>query len=215
MNIKSLLTLFGILVAINYCYAELSFNITKYPGSSITNCYGKVNVTASGTAGPFVVKLVKKNGQGTISSSNVNGSVLFTDLCKENFDVIAVNKFGCDHYLGELIFDLNNNIDAENTAETREFVLQESPDISDIVISPNPFTHDFKVSLQSQISTQINTSGYNSLGELVFTKDYHLSKGDNNFNIDALHNMSNGVYYLVLQSPQLGVLKETKLIKLE
>lgn len=228
MNIKTLLFIIITVLISNYAFAELSFNIQKRPGDGPNNCRGKVSITASGTAGPFIVRLIAVDESHMISQSNVNGTTTIQNLCKENYDVYAINKFGCDHFLGELIFDqfkimestLNElaelDIARENAVDKSEssIHLNQHSFINNSVSlssSPNPFSDIVNIEVTAINEGKGSMQIYSSLGDRIYSNTISYSPGKNKITIDKLRNAHSGMYIIHFRSEEID--QTIKIIK--
>ncbi len=92
--IISNLTTFFILFCGASAYASLSMSQIVQPS---INCDGQISITADGTAGPFEIQITS-NGSITHTFLDIDGTISVTDLCAQDYQVAAINRFGCSHF---------------------------------------------------------------------------------------------------------------------
>lgn len=191
-------------------YAELSVTTSRFPTSN--QCNGRIYVTAEGTAGPFVIKILSKDGTQSITTPSVNGTRIINTLCRKDYDVVAINKFGCDHFIGEVLFS-SFNLKEEET-ELRSIPDQVSSE-HNLNVSPNPFKDQFSVSMTSNSIMDVRIDCYNSTGAKIISSQRRVEEGENTINIDMLRDKAPGVYFIGVSSNDKAILRRFKVLKVE
>ncbi|MFY0713003.1 C10 family peptidase [Seonamhaeicola sp. NFXS20] len=102
--------------------------------------------------------------------------------------------------------DLSEKSNNAKVLNTNENIVDENR----IHFYPNPAFIDITGKVKIDISQKYNILIYNSLGQLVMSKEVNLEKGENELNVNVI-NLESGLYFLELNS--LGKKYKTKFIK--
>ncbi len=90
------------LLCINHhLLGNLSITTTALPTA---NCNGQISIAADGTAGPFEIQITS-NGNLIHTFLQVDGTITVDDLCTQDYQVSAINRFGCSHCCPKPVLD--------------------------------------------------------------------------------------------------------------
>lgn len=100
--------------ASSFVHGEISIiNVTN---TDMGNCAGKIEIIASGTAGPFTVNLEGVENAQTVS--NVDGGYTFEGLCGGEYLITVTNFVGCSIELSQSITECAISIEEEIVGPT-------------------------------------------------------------------------------------------------
>ena len=119
--------------------------------------------------------------------SKGNGSFVYT--VKDNIENLAV--YGI--YYRVKVTALSGKVYYSET------VMVNRKPVSQVTVSPNPFTSFIRVQLSSQNNGEAFIRVMNAGGQLVSSKTIQLVQGQNAFNISGLGNLSKGLYFLEIR----------------
>ncbi len=181
-----------LLVVTSFVEGLASLEVSVVTQGSST-CQGEISVTADGTAGPFEIRL-SADGLETQTFANVDGTITIGGLCAIDYQIEAVNRFGCSHDLGQLLFGSGTN-----AREGRELEMaQAASETLRVVAMPNPFKHVFALQVRSERSGPLEVMIYDALGCRVFSRQQDVVAGKNELSLD-LHGIKTGQGMLMLE----------------
>lgn len=101
---------------------------------------------------------------------------------------------------------LSSGVEIDIASEAQSVITREkssttlAAEITDVVISPNPFHRSPVITLESPINTLMILEVYTVVGRLVGSQEISLSKGSNTLEVNAKHFAQRGVYLIRLQT---------------
>ena len=204
---KNLLYIFLLLPL--HLHATLSAVIVSPPTRS-NLCNAVATITADGTAGPFEIRIFDKK-KLVQSIPGVTSALTINDLCKKDYEVIAINRFGCEHNLGVLAFKTGQQNSARiNTPDRDLKATAFSPNIN---VSPNPFSKSMFVTSSADYSGDVVVTIYDKLGRIIETTASNHVNGKNHYTIeleDAA--LPTGLLILEVHYVDQGVVERRKLV---
>ena len=205
---KNLLFIFLLLLPL-HLHATLSAVVVSAPTKS-NRCDAVASITADGTAGPFEIQIFDKM-KLVLSITDVSSTIVIDDLCRKDYEVIAINRFGCEHNLGILAFKTGQQNSARiNTPDRDLKTTAFSPNIN---VSPNPFRKSMSVTSSADYSGDVIVSLYDKLGRNVKTERKKHTAGKNQFTIDLENkDLPTGLLILEVHYVNRGVVQRRKLM---
>ena len=166
-------------------------------GDNWTNVYDKSGTnlnTAPATTSPFVPSAAQWRKESVNLFGYSNPSILIK--------FVATSAYGNNLY-----------IDNVNLSQLNPVGIFSSP-LSNINIEvfPNPTSGDFNLTVNSINNSNYRINLINSLGQVIFEKNFNFSIGINNIQIDTKQ-YPEGIYNVVLESNSLKTTKKITLIK--
>lgn len=162
------------------------------------SCNGSIIVEATGTAGPFSLKI--SNGSGVVYEAPMAApTATIEDLCVGNYTVEVFNAYGCAKTLSAEVSagaGLLSMTDPQKQSEQ-----QVLPSIWKAKAYPNPFNTDFQVELEwdRKNAEEIQVDILNALGQIVQTRRQAVVTGRNVFRIEMNDPASRGFLQVVLR----------------
>ncbi len=186
---------------------DLSIDLILLPGQG---CDGQISITADGTAGPFEIQITS-NGSITHTFLDVDGTISVTDLCALDYQVAAINRFGCSHVLGDVLF--GSSSDASSTTLGLEALHAQQVIDPQVSAYPNPFSDSFDILFNGMRGGKVSITGYDNLGRILFSRERAYTKGQNqfNFNLGQL-NIPEGLLMLEVLDVSSGFRSYQKLV---
>ena len=166
-------------------------------GDNWTNVYDKSGTnlnTAPATTSPFVPSAAQWRKESVNLFGYSNPSILIK--------FVATSAYGNNLY-----------IDNVNLSQLNPVGIFSSP-LSNINIEvfPNPTSGDFNLTVNSINNSNYRINLINSLGQVIFEKNFNFSIGINNIQIDTKQ-YPEGIYNVVLESNSLKTTKKITIIK--
>ena len=158
-------------------HASLAISELAQPTIS---CNGQISITADGTAGPFEIQIFS-NGNLTHSFLQVDGNIIVDDLCTQDYQVSAINRFGCSHFLGDVLFDPSSDTEVPFGLD-QEVRTQSMQDLQ-VSVYPNPFSDGFEILFEGFQNGRVSITGYDNLGRVIFETRNAYVRGENRFRI--------------------------------
>ncbi|MFK8045069.1 MAG: T9SS type A sorting domain-containing protein [Crocinitomicaceae bacterium] len=162
--------------------------LTWITASEINNDFFELEKSIDGIAWSVINK---QNGTG-------NSSTLLTYNYVDNELINGIQYYRLKQ----------TDFDGQYTYSHIEYINYEN-NISLGLVYPNPNNGLFDIEIHSSVDTEITSSLYNNIGELVYSSSSELEKGRNTLNFN-LKNYSSGLYYLTLKSLDNEFISQTK-----
>jgi hypothetical protein len=174
---------------LNVCLSETSnktvsvlyttSNGTALAGQDYRLAIGFATIAPGKTCDQITVSIIDDNKKESTEYFNVNLS-------------LALNGSIADRSAKVTIIDNDGNSNNWKYGEGSD----EEQDENKITIAPNPFVHDFRVMIRSEVDEQAVLQLTDLSGRLLRTINVQLRKGSNQFNVDALQKLNAGTYLL-------------------
>ena len=170
--------------------------ISTSPASA--SCNGGIYVEATGTAGPFRLKVTNASGflyEAPMSSPTTT----IAGLCTGAYTVQVFNTFGCAKTLEAQVGSATENLSA--LPATALIKQQVEATLLKARAFPNPFNDDFQVELEwdRPQSEVIEVEIRNALGQLVQAQRQEMILGRNTFKIKMQDASSRGFLQVLLR----------------
>ncbi|WP_317897302.1 T9SS type A sorting domain-containing protein [Aurantibacillus circumpalustris] len=165
----------------------------------INSGYQPQNVTSGTPAPTYSWSVLPSNGVTfSPSSTNANPNINFPNTGDYTLSMVATNSLG---------------VSSQTVAFQVEDCtgLRKNSIANKINLSPNPSTGIFNLNIDFTVSKEVSVTVFNSLGQLVFAKDYTVA-GSNTITLD-LNNYSDGIYTLSITGGEERILKKLILSK--
>lgn len=166
--------------------------------SPATACDGSINIEASGTAGPFRLKV--SNGGGVVYEAPMSAATAtVANLCAGNYTVEVYNAYGCAK---TLLAEVSAGAGIlSQLAPQKQYEQAAMASIWKAQAYPNPFSTDFQVELNwDRLQTEeIQVEVLNALGQIVKTQRQSLVNGRNVFRVEMSDPSSRGLLQVVLR----------------
>lgn len=163
-----------------------------------TACDGSINVEASGTAGPFRLKI--SNGGSVVHDALMNAATATVgNLCTGNYTVEVYNTYGCAK---TLLAEVSAGAGIlSQLAPQKQHEQATMASIWKAQAYPNPFSTDFQVELNwdRHQTEEIQVEVLNALGQVVKTQRQSLVNGRNVFRVEMNDPSSRGLLQVVLR----------------
>ncbi len=201
------------LLMIHCLHAQLSVNNVVAPTSG---CNGNVEITAAGTAGPFDLQAVLVgNTDPSVSSDSIQGTSTLSGLCAGDYEILAVNRFGCSHSLGIVSLGQSSGIIDKESDVSKSYEVSESDVLQDFKISyfPNPFAQDITLRIESFWDKTYNILITDIVGKKVYQQEVAVEAGLTDLVIKDLRFMPEGVYLVTVSDHEKDVIESFKIIK--
>ncbi|WP_353484203.1 T9SS type A sorting domain-containing protein [Haliscomenobacter sp.] len=162
------------------------------------SCNGGIYVEATGTAGPFSLKITNASGY-LLERAMSSPTESITGLCSGEYTVQVFNAFGCAKTLLAEV-----SAGAGLLSQLAPQKQDEQAALSSIWKAkayPNPFSTDFQVELDwDRLQTEaIQVEVLNALGQVVKTQQQSLVQGRNVFRVELNDPSSRGLLQVVLR----------------
>ena len=194
-RIRYFLGIIGALLFVCDLDGQLSIDNILNPTSS---CNGSIEITASGTAGPFSLLVVYSNGTEPVARiDSILGDAALSGLCPGEYEVLAENRFGCTHFLGSVSLIQSSGITVKGSDLSKSNEVEVNSIVIDnfrITYFPNPFTQDITIRIQADEPHDLNIMITDMVGRKVHEQNITTTKGTYDIVIEDMKDMPHGVY---------------------
>jgi len=166
--------------------------------SPATTCDGSIHVEASGTAGPFRLKV--STGSTVVYDVPMSAATATVpNLCAGNYTVEVYNHYGCAKTLLAEVSagaGILSQLSPQQQSEQRSL-----SSTWQAKAYPNPFNTDFQIDLQwdRPQAEEIQVEVLNALGQIIKTQKQSLVLGRNVFRVELNDPSSRGLFQVVLR----------------
>jgi Secretion system C-terminal sorting domain len=174
-----------------------------------SNCYGRITIEATGSAGPFTLSVIKPGGQ-RLEYGQFSGFKSILNLCAGAYSLEVKNALGCKTSLNANIVTGAPQPDEVQVNIPRRKL---QPTFSSQVF-PNPFQRHLSLDLESSQADRFELEVYNALGQLILRQTLAAEAGQNRYPLDFGEQSKGILLYLYLKH-ESGENRQHRVVKVE